>query len=170
MAINNLYGKVTLSLRGTRTLGNQSQIEILNLYIYGKPTTTFSWKIKGSERIETGNQLSYNDVFGTALIFKRKSNILGFEVSEMPNQTTRLNDNTTGASETIDTVSMVSLGEDFKYGKWYVEESLNATDELRTDLSHSGNLRFLFRPNAVAINDTLNTDGVSNFKFKSKHS
>ena len=74
VAINNLSGKVTLSLRGTRTLGIQSQTEILNLYIYGNPTTTYNWNENRSERISANNQLEFSDVFGTALIFKQKTN------------------------------------------------------------------------------------------------
>ena len=160
VAINQLSGKVTLSLRGTRTLGNQNQIEVLNLYIYGRSITTYSWEIKDSERITTDNQLNFNDVVGSAQIFKRKTDILNFDATEIPNQITQSFDNSLGASETINSLDMVPLGDNFKYGKWYVEESFVATDELKTELFHSGNIQFLFRPDATAINNPLNTDGV----------
>ena len=158
-AINQLYGKnVTMWLRLTKTVGNRSETEILKVDITGHPNTTFDWDVEGSESIETGRILTFNDIFGEATIFKKKDSAVTVDATERTSQSSLSFDNDAGNSELVGDFMAFPLGLDFKYGHWLVEEGFNPTDDPHNNLFHLGNRRFAFRPNTTAINSILNTD------------
>ena len=163
----NLSGKnITMELRITKVLGNHSETQSLEFKIYGKSLLTFDWKNENSEEIITGNQLKFDDVAGTAVIFKRKTNSFSFEVNERLISTQSF-DNVVGSTQIINDYEAYPLGDNFKYGTWFVETSVNYTNDPHSDSHHLGNMQFLFRPKTEEINSILNTDEniISSLKF-----
>ena len=158
-AINNLSAEdVTMWLRANRMYGGQAETYILKLDIYGKAISSAEWDNEGSGTITTGNLLKFNDITGTTSIYKRKVSTASVSAIEQPNDSTRTFDETTGAAKTINNFRAVPLGENFKYGTWYVEENFNATNEPAEKLFHTGSRRFIFKPNSAAIINPANTD------------
>ena len=158
-AVNNLSAKdVTMWLRANRMYGGQAETYIQKLDIYGRAISSVEWDNEGSGTITTGNLLEFNDITGTTSIYKRKVSTASVSAIEQPNDSTRTFDETTGAAKTINNFRAVPLGENFKYGTWYVEENFNATNEPADKLFHTGGRRFIFKPNSAAIINPANTD------------
>ena len=156
--INNLNGKnVMMRLRGSRILGNQAETEVLNFTINGHPSVSYDWIEENSETIVTGNQLEFNEIFGSASIFKLKESAFSFDATERLDQISQLFEEDGGISVTISDFTATPLGASFKYGKWFVEE-FSGQDDLHNNLYESNSVRFAFRPNTTAINNILNTD------------
>ena len=166
----NLRGKnVTMEFRGTKTLGNQSQTEYLKFKIIGEPLSSLEWTIADSGTIVTGNQLEFNDISGTATIFKKKANAYSVDVTERVNNFTQTFDESGGDSLIFNDFQAYPLGDNlFKYGYWLVEETFSGESDPNDNLFESGTLRLAFKPNTVAINNPLNTDETITSKLSLK--
>ena len=157
--INKLTGKnVSMWLRGSRILGNQAETEILKFTINGQPSISYNWDNENSETIVTGNQLEFNEIFGTATIFKLKESEYSFDVTERLDQNSQLFAENGGVSETVGDFIATPIGTNFKYGKWFIEEEFSEQEDSHNNQFESGSLRFVFRPNTSEINSILNTD------------
>ena len=165
-----MYGKnVTLWVRGTVTHGGRSETKDVRFVITGHPSTSYEWTTEGSETITTGNQLEFNDIFGTATIFKRTANSITFDALERTNDHTLSFDNSYGSTESVSSFMAVPIGENqLKYGHWLVEENFSGSNDAHNNLLESGTLQFVFRPNSAAINNLINTDEtvISTLNFK----
>ena len=164
---NNLSGKnVAISFRASKTLGNHTETDVLDFTLLGGAQTSFELSDSASNSIVTGNRLEFDNITGTAVIFKRKTNLFSYDVTERLGSTQSF-DNVAGSVQTINGLEAYPLGDNFKYGTWFVEKNESYTDDTHSDTYHKGNLQFLFRPNTEEINSIINSDEniISTLKF-----
>ena len=158
-ALDDVYGRnITMNIIATRSGGGTTDTESIQYDFRGHPETSFEWDNEGSETIVTGNQLEFNDIPGIATIFKLKESAYTFDAIERLDQSTQLLGSVGGTSELIGDFSAKPIGLNFKYGKWFLEETFTGVEDSHDELFHSGDLKFIFRPNTSAITSILNTD------------
>ena len=159
-AMNLVFGRnIVFNLHIITNAGKvDEEIYKLRYKFLGHPETTLMWDNDGSETITTGNILKFNEIFGTASIFKKKVNAISFDTTERLNQSSQSFEADEGDSVTLGNLTVLPIGINFKYGNWFVEEIFSGDDDLHDRNFHSGSLRFLFRPNTAEINSILNTE------------
>ena len=158
-ALNRVYGKnITMNLIATTSSGGTTTTEEIQYDFRGHPSTSFEFENEGSETIETGNQLTFDDIKGTATIFKLKESAYTFDAVERLNQNSQSFEQKVGTSESVSDFMASPIGVNFKYGKWYIEDNFSGEEDPHDELFHAGDLKFVFRPDTTEINSILNTD------------
>ena len=157
--LNRVYGRnITMNLLATTIVAGTTTTESIQYDFIGHPSTSFEFENEGSETIVTGNLLTFDDIKGTATIFKLKESAFTFDAVERLNQSSQSFEQEVGSSESVSDFMASPIGVNFKYGKWYVEDNFSGVEDPHDDLFHSGDLKFLFRPDTTEINSILNTD------------
>ena len=157
--LNRVYGRnITMNLIATTIVGGTTTMESIQYEFLGHPSTSYELESEGSETIVTGNQLTFDDINGTATIFKLKASEYSFDAIERLNQSSQSFEEDAGTSELVSNFMAVPIGINFKYGKWFVENNFPGEEDPHEELFHEGDIRFIFRPNTTEINSIINTD------------
>ena len=158
-ALNRVYGKnISMNLIATTSSGDTTTTEEIQYDFRGHPSTSFEFENEGSETIETGNQLTFDDIKGTVTIFKLKESAYTFDAVERLNQSSQSFEQVVGPSESVSDFMASPIGVNFKYGKWFVEDNFSGVEDPHDELFHSGDLKFVFKPDTTEISSILNTD------------
>ena len=88
-------------------------------------------------KLETSS--NFNDMFGTASVFKKKASALKIDATERFNNFSQSFDESRGNSEMLNDFQVYPLGNNlFKYGHWLVEENFSGEDDPHDELYETG--------------------------------
>ena len=167
-AINRLYGKNVRMWITVHHSGSNSQLTLstLKYRIIGRSIANLSWDTSGAGDLKPDNRTIYDNIVGNGMIFGHSHRGITIQVAEkVTEQAEEIIGNRTNTIES----NKRKYGGSFKYGSWWVDESLTnrATDPIDSDY-FSAKRGFFFEPDSDAINQELQVGqtATSTLKFQ----